>query len=103
MRSTVRKGALNVLGIANCKSQRDVALDTIVLRRPAVSQTERSVNEKLEPAPTVLVTDTTPPIAHSGPDKAAAMIRTDLDKWSPFIQALGLSSHAPTRSASPRR
>ena len=43
------------------------------------------------------------PISDSGPDKAAAMIRTELDKWSPLIQALGLSSHAPTRSASPSR
>ena len=43
------------------------------------------------------------PISDSGPDKAAAMIRTELDKWSPLIQALGLSSQAPTRSASPRR
>ena len=43
------------------------------------------------------------PIADSGPEKAAAMIRTELAKWHPVIQAVGLASDAPTRSASPRR
>ena len=43
------------------------------------------------------------PITESNPDKAAAMIRTELAKWGPIIQALGLGADAPTRSASPRR
>jgi tripartite-type tricarboxylate transporter receptor subunit TctC len=43
------------------------------------------------------------PITDSGPDKAAAMIRTELAKWRPIIQALGLRADTPTRSASPRR
>jgi len=43
------------------------------------------------------------PVFDSGPDKAAAMIRTELAKWRPIIQALGLGADAPTRSASPRR
>lgn len=43
------------------------------------------------------------PIEGSGPDKAAAMLRTEIAKWRPIIQALGLGADAPTRSASPRR
>ena len=43
------------------------------------------------------------PISDSSPDKAAGMIRTELAKWSPIIQAVGLATDAPTRSASPRR
>jgi tripartite-type tricarboxylate transporter receptor subunit TctC len=42
------------------------------------------------------------PIADSGPDKAAAMIRTELAKWNPIIQALGLGHDTPTASASRR-
>jgi tripartite-type tricarboxylate transporter receptor subunit TctC len=43
------------------------------------------------------------PITDSSPDKAAAMIRTELAKWTPIIQALGLGADTATRSASPRR
>jgi tripartite-type tricarboxylate transporter receptor subunit TctC len=43
------------------------------------------------------------PISDSSPDKAAGMIRTELAKWSPIIQAVGLAADTPTRSASPRR
>jgi hypothetical protein len=43
------------------------------------------------------------PIADSSPDKAAGMIRAELAKWSPIIQAVGLATDSPTRSASPRR
>jgi len=43
------------------------------------------------------------PVTDSSPDKAAAMIKTELAKWSPIIHALGLGIDAPTRSASPRR
>ena len=43
------------------------------------------------------------PITDSSPDKAAAMIKTELAKWTPIIQALGLGADSPTRSASPRR
>lgn len=42
------------------------------------------------------------PIADSGPDKAATMIRTELAKWNPIIQALGLGHDTPTASASRR-
>ena len=30
------------------------------------------------------------PITDSNPDKAAAMIRTELAKWAPLIESLGL-------------
>jgi tripartite-type tricarboxylate transporter receptor subunit TctC len=43
------------------------------------------------------------PIEQSGPEKAAAMLETELAKWRPIIQALGLGADTPTRSASPRR
>jgi tripartite-type tricarboxylate transporter receptor subunit TctC len=43
------------------------------------------------------------PVQGSGPEKAAAMLRTELAKWRPIIQALGLGGDAPTRSASPHR
>jgi tripartite-type tricarboxylate transporter receptor subunit TctC len=43
------------------------------------------------------------PITDSSPDKAAAMIKTELAKWSPIIQALGLGADTATRTASPRR
>jgi tripartite-type tricarboxylate transporter receptor subunit TctC len=43
------------------------------------------------------------PIEQAGPEQAAAMLRTELAKWRPIIQALGLGADAPTRSASPRR
>lgn len=43
------------------------------------------------------------PITDSNPEKAAAMIKTELAKWTPLIQALGLGHDAPTRSALPRR
>ncbi|HEX2826977.1 MAG TPA: tripartite tricarboxylate transporter substrate-binding protein [Burkholderiales bacterium] len=43
------------------------------------------------------------PIADSSPDRAAGMIRAELAKWSPIIQAVGLATDSPTRSASPRR
>ena len=42
------------------------------------------------------------PISDSGSDHAAAMIRTELARWRPIIQALGLGAEPPTRSASPR-
>ena len=42
------------------------------------------------------------PVSDSGPDEAAATIRTELAKWRPIIQALGLGAEPPTRSASPR-
>ena len=42
------------------------------------------------------------PVSDSGPDKAAATIRTELAKWRPIIQALGLGAEPRTRSASPR-
>jgi tripartite-type tricarboxylate transporter receptor subunit TctC len=41
------------------------------------------------------------PSSDSGPDTAATMIRTELAKWRPIIQALGLGAEAPTRSARP--
>lgn len=43
------------------------------------------------------------PITDSGPDKAQEMIRTELAKWTPIIQALGLGADRPTRSASPSK
>jgi tripartite-type tricarboxylate transporter receptor subunit TctC len=43
------------------------------------------------------------PVSSSSPDKAAAMLRTELAKWAPLIQALGVGGDAPTRSASPSR
>jgi tripartite-type tricarboxylate transporter receptor subunit TctC len=43
------------------------------------------------------------PVTDSNPDKAAAMVKTELAKWTPIIQALGLGAESPTRSASPRR
>jgi tripartite-type tricarboxylate transporter receptor subunit TctC len=43
------------------------------------------------------------PVTSSSPDKAQAMIRTELAKWKPLILALGLGSEAPTRSASQRK
>ena len=43
------------------------------------------------------------PITDSNPEKAAAMIKTELAKWTPIIQALGLGHDGPIRSASPRR
>ena len=30
------------------------------------------------------------PVTDSSPAKAAAMIKTELDKWAPFIKSLGL-------------
>jgi hypothetical protein len=33
------------------------------------------------------------PIIDSNPFKAAAMIRTELDKWRPIIETLGLIQH----------
>jgi hypothetical protein len=30
------------------------------------------------------------PVTDSNPDKAAAMLKTELDKWRPFIESLGL-------------
>jgi tripartite-type tricarboxylate transporter receptor subunit TctC len=43
------------------------------------------------------------PVTDSGPDKAAAMIRSELARWTPIIQALGLGADGPTRAASQRR
>jgi tripartite-type tricarboxylate transporter receptor subunit TctC len=43
------------------------------------------------------------PVEASGPEKAAAMLKVELAKWRPIIQAIGLGAEAPTRSASPRR
>jgi tripartite-type tricarboxylate transporter receptor subunit TctC len=42
------------------------------------------------------------PIADSSPDKAATMLRAELARWSPIIQALGLGHDSPTTSASRR-
>jgi tripartite-type tricarboxylate transporter receptor subunit TctC len=43
------------------------------------------------------------PVTDSDPDKAAAMIATELTKWRPIIQALQLGGDGPVRSASPGR
>jgi tripartite-type tricarboxylate transporter receptor subunit TctC len=43
------------------------------------------------------------PISDSSPQRATTMIRAELAKWKPLIQALGLGADAPIRSASPRR
>jgi tripartite-type tricarboxylate transporter receptor subunit TctC len=32
------------------------------------------------------------PVTNSNPDKAAAMLKTELDKWRPLIQSLGLKN-----------
>ena len=39
------------------------------------------------------------PVTKSDPDHAAGMLKTELAKWTPLIQALGLGSDGPTRAA----
>ena len=43
------------------------------------------------------------PVTDSNLDEAGEMIRTELAKWTPIIQALGLGADRPTRSASPSK
>jgi tripartite-type tricarboxylate transporter receptor subunit TctC len=43
------------------------------------------------------------PITDASPRRATTMVRAELAKWQPIIQALGLGADAPVRSASPRR
>jgi len=43
------------------------------------------------------------PITDSNPEKAGAMIRTELAKWTPIIQALGLGADSLARTTSAQR
>lgn len=43
------------------------------------------------------------PSNDASPQRAVTMIRAELAKWQPIIQALGLGADTPIRSASPRR
>lgn len=43
------------------------------------------------------------PIQDSSPQRARTMVRAELAKWQPVIQALGLGAETPVVSASPRR